>query len=139
MVISSAGNASDSVPPTDNVENIGGATSNRPMAHVVMHYRRMLFIAERKTFDLRLGTNVIGRTDNGQPSDIMIGHDSTISRRSVAITVEAVGSDYKYWFEILNAKNPVTVGGKRHAVGESFAIEPGTGFVLGKTRFALEL
>lgn len=133
-----ADNPQPSIPPTDSIENMNVSTHRCPMAHVLMHRRRMLFIDERKTFSLKLGANTIGRADSAQPSDIMLSHDPTVSRRSVAITVEAVGGDYKYWFEIVNAKNPVVVDGKTHAVGESFAIEPGTEFVLGKTRFELE-
>ena len=94
---------------------------------------------ERKEYDLKIGVNVIGRADAMSPSDIMIEDDMTVSRRSVSITVEVSGGSYRYWFEVLKSTNPVLVNGKRHAVGESFVVEPGTKFVLGRTKLSIEL
>lgn len=136
-----AGVAADnkqSVPKTDDIDNINSSVNGSTMARVVMFRPKMLLFTERKEFALRLGANVIGRADSSAPSDIAPGHDTTISRRSVAITVEAAGGGYRYWFEVLNATNPVMVDGKAHSVGESFEIEPGTTFVLGRTKFRLE-
>ena len=99
----------------------------------------MIFMKEHKEYDLKIGVNVIGRADAMSPSDIMIEDDMTVSRRSVSITVEASGGSYRYWFEVLKSTNPVFVNGKRHAVGESFVVEPGTKFVLGRTKLSIEL
>lgn len=129
-----------SIKPTDSIENwmAEGKTGGR-IAKVVVTRTKMIFMKERKEYDLKIGVNVIGRADAMSPSDIMIEDDMTVSRRSVSITVEASGGSYRYWFEVLKSTNPVLVNGKRHAVGESFVIEPGTKFVLGRTKLSIEL
>ena len=129
-----------SIKPTDSIENwtAEGKAGGR-IAKVVVTRTKMLFMKEHKEYDLKIGVNVIGRADAMSPSDIMIEDDTTVSRRSVSITVEASGGSYRYWFEVLKSTNPVLVNGKRHAVGESFVVEPGTKFVLGRTKLSIEL
>ena len=129
-----------SIKPTDSIENwtAEGKAGGR-IAKIVVTRTKMLFMKERKEYDLKIGVNVIGRADAMSPSDIMIEDDMTVSRRSVSITVEASGGSYRYWFEVLKSTNPVIVNGKRHAVGESFVVEPGTKFVLGRTKLSIEL
>ena len=129
-----------SIKPTDSIENwtAEGKAGGR-IAKVVVTRTKMIFMKERKEYDLKIGVNVIGRADAMSPSDIMIEDDMTVSRRSVSITVEASGGSYRYWFEVLKSTNPVLVNGKRHAVGESFVVEPGTKFVLGRTKLRIEL
>lgn len=129
-----------SIKPTDSIENwmAEGKTGGR-IAKIVVTRTKMIFMKERKEYDLKIGVNVIGRADAMSPSDIMIEDDMTVSRRSVSITVEASGGSYRYWFEVLKSTNPVLVNGKRHAVGESFVVEPGTKFVLGRTKLSIEL
>lgn len=129
-----------SIKPTDSIENwmTEGKAGGR-IAKVVVTRTKMVFMRERKEYDLKIGVNVIGRADAMSPSDIMIEDDMTVSRRSVSITVEASGGSYRYWFEVLKSTNPVLVNGKRHAVGESFVVEPGTKFVLGRTKLSIEL
>lgn len=128
-----------SIKPTDSIENwtAEGKAGGR-IAKIVVTRTKMLFMKERKEYDLKIGVNVIGRADAMSPSDIMIEDDMTVSRRSVSITVEASGGSYRYWFEVLKSTNPVLVNGKRHAVGESFVVEPGTKFVLGRTKLSIE-
>ena len=129
-----------SIKPTDSIENwtAEGKAGGR-IAKVVVTRTKMIFMKEHKEYDLKIGVNVIGRADAMSPSDIMIEDDMTVSRRSVSITVEASGGSYRYWFEGLKSTNPVLVNGKRHAVGESFVVEPGTKFVLGRTKLSIEL
>lgn len=129
-----------SIKPTDSIENwtAEGKAGGR-IAKIVVTCTKMIFMKERKEYDLKIGVNVIGRADAMSPSDIMIEDDMTVSRRSVSITVEASGGSYRYWFEVLKSTNPVLVNGKRHAVGESFVVEPGTKFVLGRTKLSIEL
>lgn len=129
-----------SIKPTDSIENwtAEGKAGGR-IAKVVVTRTKMIFMKEHKEYDLKIGVNVIGRADAMSPSDIMIEDDMTVSRRSVSITVEASGGTYRYWFEVLKSTNPVLVNGKRHAVGESFVVEPGTKFVLGRTKLSIEL
>ena len=129
-----------SIKPTDSIENwtAEGKAGGR-IAKVVVTRTKMIFMKEYKEYDLKIGVNVIGRADAMSPSDIMIEDDMTVSRRSVSITVEASGGSYRYWFEVLKSTNPVLVNGKRHAVGESFVVEPGTKFVLGRTKLSIEL
>ena len=129
-----------SIKPTDSIENwtAEGKAGGR-IAKVVVTRTKMIFMKEHKEYDLKIGVNVIGRADAMSPSDIMIEDDMTVSRRSVSITVEASGGSYRYWFEVLKSTNPVLVNGKRHAVGESFVVETGTKFVLGRTKLSIEL
>lgn len=129
-----------SIKPTEGIENwtAEGKAGGR-IAKIVVTRTKMVFMKERKEYDLKIGVNVIGRADAMSPSDIMIEDDMTVSRRSVSITVEASGGSYRYWFEVLKSTNPVLVNGKRHAVGESFVVEPGTKFVLGRTKLSIEL
>lgn len=129
-----------SIKPTDSIENwtAEGKAGGR-IAKIVVTRTKMIFMKEHKEYDLKIGVNVIGRADAMSPSDIMIEDDMTVSRRSVSITVEASGGSYRYWFEVLKSTNPVLVNGKRHAVGESFVVEPGTKFVLGRTKLSIEL
>lgn len=129
-----------SIKPTDSIENwtAEGKAGGR-IAKVVVTRTKMIFMKERKEYDLKVGVNIIGRADAMSPSDIMIEDDMTVSRRSVSITVEVSGGSYRYWFEVLKSTNPVLVNGKRHAVGESFVVEPGTKFVLGRTKLSIEL
>lgn len=129
-----------SIKPTDSIENwtAEGKAGGR-IAKVVVTRTKMIFMKEHKEYDLKIGVNVIGRADAMSPSDIMIEDDMTVSRRSVSITVEASGGSYRYWFEVLKSTNPVLVNGKCHAVGESFVVEPGTKFVLGRTKLSIEL
>ena len=129
-----------SIKPTDSIENwtAEGKAGGR-IEKVVVTRTKMIFMKENKEYDLKIGVNVIGRADAMSPSDIMIEDDMTVSRRSVSITVEASGGSYRYWFEVLKSTNPVLVNGKRHAVGESFVLEPGTKFVLGRTKLSIEL
>ena len=129
-----------SIKPTDSIENwtAEGKAGGR-IAKVGVTRTKMIFMKEHKEYDLKIGVNVIGRADAMSPSDIMIEDDMTVSRRSVSITVEASGGSYRYWFEVLKSTNPVLVNGKRHAVGESFVVEPGTKFVLGRTKLSIEL
>ena len=129
-----------SIKPTDSIENwTAEGKAGRRIAKVVVTRTKMIFMKEHKEYDLKIGVNVIGRADAMSPSDIMIEDDMTVSRRSVSITVEASGGSYRYWFEVLKSTNPVLVNGKRHAVGESFVVEPGTKFVLGRTKLSIEL
>ena len=129
-----------SIKPTDSIENwTAEGKSGGRIAKVVVTRTKMIFMKERKEYDLKVGVNIIGRADAMSPSDIMIEDDMTVSRRSVSITVEVSGGSYRYWFEVLKSTNPVLVNGKRHAVGESFVVEPGTKFVLGRTKLSIEL
>lgn len=129
-----------SIKPTDSIENwMAEGKAGGRIAKIVVTRTKMIFMKEHKEYDLKIGVNVIGRADAMSPSDIMIEDDMTVSRRSVSITVEASGGSYRYWFEVLKSTNPVLVNGKRHAVGESFVVEPGTKFVLGRTKLSIEL
>ena len=129
-----------SIKPTEGIENwMAEGKAGGRIAKIVVTRTKMIFMKERKEYDLKIGVNVIGRADAMSPSDIMIEDDMTVSRRSVSITVEASGGSYRYWFEVLKSTNPVLVNGKRHAVGESFVVEPGTKFVLGRTKLSIEL
>ena len=121
-------------PVTDAIINTGGIPSG-VIARLLQKKRH--FYNKDKFHELHLGDNTVGMFDPQSPSDIMIEDDRTISHRSVTITVEAVGSAYKYLLTVNRAKNPVCLLGKSIAEGTSIYIQPDQEFVLGRTHFCL--
>lgn len=126
----------ESHPVTDPIVNTGGTPSG-VIARLLQ--KKKHFYNKDKFHELHQGDNTIGMYDPQSPSDIMIEGDRTISHRSVTITVEAVGSFYKYLLTVNRAKNPVCLLGKPIAEGTSIYIQPNQEFVLGKTRFCLSI
>lgn len=123
-------------PVTDPIVNTGGTPSG-VIARLLQ--KKKHFYNKDKFHELHLGVNTIGMFDPQSPSDIMIEGDRTISHRSVTITVESVGSSYKYLFSVNRSKNPVYLSGKPIAEGTSIYIQPNQEFVLGRTRFCLSI
>lgn len=123
-------------PVTDPIVNTGGIPSG-VIARLLQ--KKKHFYNKDKFHVLHLGANTIGMFDPQSPSDIMIEGDRTISHRSVTITVESVGSSYKYLLTVNRAKNPVCLLGKSIAEGTSIYIQPNQEFVLGRTRFCLSI
>ena len=126
----------ESHPVTDPIVNTGGTPSG-VIARLLQ--KKKHFYNKDKFNVLHLGANTIGMFDPQSPSDIMIEGDHTISHRSITITVESVGSSYKYLFTVNRSKNPVYLSGKTIAEGTSIYIQPNQEFVLGKTRFCLSI
>mgnify|MGYP004464001559 CR=1 FL=1 len=126
----------ESHPVTDPVVNTGGTPSG-VIARLLQ--KKKHFYNKDKYYVLNVGANTIGMFDPSSPSDIMIEGDRTISHRSVTITVEAVGSSYKYLLTVNRSKNPVSLSGKTIAEGTSIYIQLNQEFVLGRTRFCLSI
>ncbi len=93
----------------------------------------------KQSYTLSEGSNIIGRTDKSEPSDIQI-KDSYVSRRSVNIEVSESGEGYHFKFKVLRAANPVYVNGHEHDEGTSIYLNDGDTIRLGSTklRFVLE-
>lgn len=125
---------SGSHPVADAIINTGGTPS---CVIACLLQKKRHFYNKDKFHELHLGDNTVGMFDPQSPSDIMIEDDRTISHRSVTITVEAVGSAYKYLLTVNRAKNPVCLLGKSIAEGTSIYIQPNQEFVLGRTHFCL--
>lgn len=123
-------------PVTDPIVNTGGTPSG-VIARLLQ--KKEHFYNKDKFHVLHLGANTIGMFDPQSPSDIMIEGDRTISHRSVTITVESVGSSYKYLLTVNRSKNPVRLSGKTIAEGTSIYIQPNQELVLGRTRFCLSI
>ena len=123
-------------PVTDPIVNTGGTPSG-VIARLLQ--KKKHFYNKDKFHELHLGANTIGMFDPQSPSDIMIEGDRTISHRSVTITVESVGSSYKYLLTVNRSKNPVRLSGKTIAEGTSIYIQPNQELVLGRTRFCLSI
>lgn len=123
-------------PVTDPIVNTGGTPSG-VIARLLQ--KKEHFYNKDKFHVLHLGANTIGMFDPQSPSDIMIEGDRTISHRSVTITVESVGSSYKYLLTVNRSKNPVRLSGKTIADGTSIYIQPNQELVLGRTRFCLSI
>lgn len=124
----------ESHPVTDAIINTGGTPSG-VIARLLQKKRH--FYNKDKFHELHLGDNTVGMFDPQSPSDIMIEDDRTISHRSITITVEAVGSAYKYLLTVNRAKNPVSLSGNNLTEGTSIYIQPDQEFVLGRTHFCL--
>lgn len=89
----------------------------------------------RKTYNLHIGTNTIGRYDPELPCDIEIKNDSFMSRRSVSIEVRQTENGYTFKMNVLNASNPVYHNNKPLVVGEIPYLNYGDSIKLGNTTF----
>ena len=114
----------------------GGATLANTRICSIIKKKRGLFDST-KIFPLKRGENIIGRKDPDIHSDIEID-DSTISRRSITITVEEKGNSYKYRFKVNKCTNPVFVDGVEKELNIEYYIDPGAKIKLGKTTLELK-
>lgn len=87
----------------------------------------------RKNFDLKVGSNIIGRRDADCHSDIEFD-DPTMSRRSANLVV-SINEKGGFFFElkVLNATNPVLVNGQEYHVDDSIYLNYGDTIVMGRT------
>lgn len=115
----------------------GGATLANSRICSIIKKKRGLFDST-KIFPLKRGENIIGRKDHDIHSDIEID-DSTISRRSITITVEEKGNSYKYRFKVNKCTNPVYVNGVIKELNIEYYIDPGAKITLGKTTLELKM
>lgn len=115
----------------------GGATLANSRICSIIKKKRGLFDST-KIFPLKRGENIIGRKDPDIHSDIEID-DSTISRRSITITVEEKGNSYKYRFKVNKCTNPVYVDGIEKVLNIEYYIDPGAKIKLGKTTLELKM
>ena len=115
----------------------GGATLANSRICSIIKKKRGLFDST-KIFPLKRGENIIGRKDPDIHSDIEID-DSTISRRSITITVEEKGNSYKYRFKVNKCTNPVYVDGIEKELNIEYYIDPGAKIKLGKTTLELKM
>lgn len=93
--------------------------------------KKHFFRSER--FDLGMGTNIVGRADSGQPSDISIAGDALVSRRSVAIAVTRERYGIEARLKVLKALNPVKVNGLTVYTGQETLLSDGDKIILGET------
>ena len=119
------------------INNGGGATLANTRICSIIKKKRGLFDST-KIFPLKRGENIIGRQDPDIHSDIEID-DSTISRRSITITVEEKGNSYKYRFKVNKCTNPVYVDGIEKELNIEYYIDPGAKIKLGKTTLELKM
>lgn len=93
----------------------------------------------KKSYTLCEGSNVIGREDNADPSDVQL-KDSYVSRRSINIEVSESDGGYLFKLTVMNATNTVYVNGHEHNEGTSVYLNDGDTIRLGSTklRFTLE-
>lgn len=89
-------------------------------------------IFRRNKIVLREKTYILGRNDQGEPSDIMFD-DSTVSRRSAQLQVEKRDGAYFFKFTVLRAANPVFHNSKQLAEGESIYLRYNDTIQLGRT------
>lgn len=89
-------------------------------------------------YQLKQGSNIVGRADAKKPSDISISNDSYMSRRSVEVLVTNTGMGFSYELRVLACTNPVLLNNQEVRIGECRPLLPFDEFVLGNTRFRLE-
>lgn len=89
-------------------------------------------------YPLSEGTTIVGRYDEDEPSDISIKGDDTISRRSIAITIEEDEGIFEYKLKVLNATNKVKVNDQRVKEGAEVYIEFGDIILLGNSKFKFD-
>lgn len=105
-------------------------------------YRGKLQISKsiffKKDIPLRVGVNVIGRTDKQTPSDIQLD-DQYVSRRSVEIEVE-VGEKggFFFRFRVVKSTNPVLVNSHRIEPGSEILLNYGDIITLGRTKLRFD-
>ena len=93
---------------------------------------------DKKSYNLRIGTNSIGRYDEALHSDIEVKNDSTMSRRSVVIEVVQKENGYLFKLKVLRAANPIMHNDKPLIEGEAIYLNYGDRIKLGKTTFVFE-
>lgn len=114
----------------------------QPPPKVKYPFRGKLQISQRiffkKDIPLRVGLNVIGRTDRDTPSDIMLD-DQYASRRSVEIEVE-VGErgGFFFRFRVRKATNPVLVNNRRIEPGCEILLNYGDIITIGQTKLRFD-
>lgn len=96
------------------------------------------FGLRNKRFQLYEGTTTIGRYDEDATSDIMIRGDETMSRKSVAISIEEVDGIFDYKLKVLHATNKVKVNDKRIKEGAETFLDFGDIIMLGNSKFKFD-
>jgi hypothetical protein len=81
---------------------------------------------------------IIGRYDLELPSDIAIKGDSTMSRQSVAITIEDEYGEFVFKLKVMNATNVVKVNNVQIKEGHSTYLEFGDTIVMGNSTFVFD-
>lgn len=95
-------------------------------------------IFRKKRIKLHLGTVIIGRHDEDQPSDIQID-DDFVSRRSATIDVSLEEEKgYFFKFTVHKATNPVLVNGNELAEGQSIYLAYDDVITMGKTNLTFK-
>lgn len=131
------------VPVKVRLQGSMSGQSTRPAAEQLR--MAMLVLTEgpqalSSSFRLRMGSNVIGRQDDGTVQDISLNGDPTVSRRSVDLRVEAgMNGGYTYRLTVLNAKNPVYVNKTPLCIGSSISMRVGDIITLGRTKLMLNV
>lgn len=92
----------------------------------------------KKRFPLKIGTNIIGRKDPDEPSDIEIEGDNAISRRSVSIEVSQSELGYQFKLKVLKATNPVKHQNNELAEGSITYLNYGDTIQLGRTKLTFK-
>ena len=93
------------------------------------------FLKGMRTYRLKEGINVVGRTDETAHSDVEI-NDPFISRRSIIIEVSRGILSDGYYFKLIVKKstNPVELNNKKLNVGDTIELRYGDVIKLGNTR-----
>ena len=96
------------------------------------------FGLKNKKFKLHEGITTVGRFDEDTPSDISIRGDNTMSRRSIAITIEEENGVFDFKLKVLNATNQVKVNDQRVKEGSEVYLDFGDTIILGKSKFKFD-
>lgn len=99
--------------------------------------KKKVFGLKAERYDLMMGPNIIGRTDPQYISDIALGGDNTISRRSVLLNIANTAYGFECTVRILSSSNPVLINGRQIRPGETRSIKRGDTLTLGHTTLML--
>lgn len=135
--------ATEIISPHSVEARIQGA--NTAVGWLVVHSEN----APQQTYDLRTGTQVVGRKSLSRECEIMIETlDNCISRNHFRMTVECHAGKYSYLIEDCNSTNGTFIDTKRLkgyerelkrlAPGEQVYIEDGSIIQAGKTKIVLK-
>lgn len=105
--------------------------------HVFLTHIKWFGLIKQK-YPLYDGKTIIGRYDLESQSDIAIKGDSTMSRQSVAISIEDENGVFVFKLKVMNATNAVKVNNIQIKEGRSTYLEFGDIIVMGNSKFKFD-
>lgn len=122
----------------DEVKHIKSFHKKRRLKSKIYLTHCKLFGLIKDRYPLSEGKTIVGRFDDDFPSDISLKGDNTISRQSIAISIEADEYGFDYKLKVLNATNTIKVNDRKVKVGEEVYLEFGDIIKLGNSKLIFD-